>query len=331
MRVAVGQFAELTQEMLRYAAQLGVSGIQLKRPSVPGDSCWAYEDLLGLRLQCEEYGLRLEAIENVPKPFYDKVMLGLPGRDEQIENYQQLIRNVGKAGIPILGHNFRPHGLYRTSWETKGRGGAKVSSFDIHHVKDFESLPKFAPPIDFELDAETMWSHYAYFIKAVIPVAEEAGVKLALHPDDPPAEQIGGIARIFSNVDGFKRAAAIANSPAWGLNLCLGSCSSMAGGADNVREMIRYFGPRRQIFYVHFRDVQGSVPVFQECFLGEGNYDPSEMLLALRDVGFDGFLLDDHVPMMDNDTSYGHLARANAIGYIQGLLNMIKRVPNSFE
>lgn len=326
MRVAVGQFSDLTEEMLRYAGQLGVTSIQLKRPNIPGDKYWSAEDLRALREKCENYGFRLEAIENVPRTFYDKVMLGLPGRDEQIEYYQKTIRNLGQAGIPILGHNFRPHVLYRTSWDTPGRGGAKVSSFDADLLPEFEDLPEFAPQPSVRIDEEQMWDHYEYFMKAVLPVAEEAGVKLALHPDDPPMAEIGGIARIFSNVEAFKRAERMTNSPAWGLNLCLGSCSSMAGGADNVREMIRYFGPKGKIFYVHFRDVQGSVPRFRECFLGEGNFDPAEIMLMLRDVGFTGFLIDDHVPMMDGDTEYGHIARANMIGYLQGMLKMMERI-----
>lgn len=326
MRVAVGQFSDLTEEMLRYAGQLGVSSIQLKRPIIPGDQYWQAEDLLHLRLKCESYGFRLEAIENVPRTFYDKVMLGLPGKDEQIEHYKKTIRHVGQAGIPILGHNFRPHGLYRTSWETPGRGGAKVSSFELNRVHDFENLPQFMPPYEVKLNEETMWENYEYFMKAVLPVAEESGVRLALHPDDPPALEMGGIARIFSNVDGFKRAERMTNSTAWGLDLCLGSCSSMVGGAENVWEMIRHFGPKGKIFYVHFRDVQGTIPNFQECFLGEGNYDPAAVLIELRKVGFTGFLLDDHVPIIDNDSEYGHLARANMIGYIQGLLKMLEQV-----
>jgi mannonate dehydratase len=173
---------------------------------------------------------------------------------------------------------------------------------------------------------EQLWANYEYFVRAVIPVAEEAGVKLALHPDDPPVEMLGGVARIFRNVEGFKRAAAIAPSAAWGLDLCLGCCSEMPGGAANVTAMIEHFGPRGKILYVHFRDVQGTVPRFQECFLGEGNYDPARVMLALKHNGFTGFLLDDHVPHIVDDTPWCHRGRAHAIGYMQGLLNMMELV-----
>jgi mannonate dehydratase len=173
------------------------------------------------------------------------------------------------------------------------------------------------------LSAERMWDNYAYFIKAVLPAAEAAGVKMALHPDDPPVATLGGVARIFNRPEGFKRAWALnPDSPAWGLDLCLGCCSEMPGGAANVREMIEFFGPKGRIFYVHFRDVQGQVPCFQECFIGEGNYDPAEAMMLLHKNGFDGFLLDDHVPHMEGDSDWNHRGRAHAIGYMQGLLQM---------
>src|SRR5579859_528099 len=117
MRVAVGQVSELTEEILTFARQVGVSGIQVNTPKLPGAQRWELDDLVALRQRCESHGLRLEAIENVPLHFYDKAMLGLPGRDEQIEHYQTTIRNVGRAGIPILGYHFMPNSVWRTSRE----------------------------------------------------------------------------------------------------------------------------------------------------------------------------------------------------------------------
>jgi len=337
MRVAIGQFNELTEEKLRFARQLGVGGVQLNTPRLPGEQHWEYEDLLGLRRTSEAYGLRLEAIENVPIHFYDRAMLGLPGRDEQIAHYQTTIRNLGRAGIPILGYHFMPNSVWRTARTAPGRGGSQVTAFDLarvgadagaqrsHVVKRDERLDRLpvAGALDREFGEAEMWENYAYFMRAVLPVAEEAGVKLALHPDDPPVRTLGGVARLFRNVEGLKRAMAIAGSPAWGLDLCLGCCSEMEGGAANVFATIEHFGPLGRILYVHFRDVQGTVPRFQECFLGEGNYEPAQVVRALARAGFTGFLLDDHVPHMDDDTPWGHRARAHAIGYMQGLLAML--------
>jgi len=344
MRVAVGQFSELSEEMLRFAAQLGVSGVQLNTPRLPGEERWEVADLRDLVAQCEPYGLALEALENVPLGFYDRAMLDLPGKDEQIANYQATIRAVGEAGIPILGYHFMPNGVWRTSRTTPGRGGTRVTSFDMAIVDEAHTSGQLAQTAeadrwtasqhilgaDEEVHADQLWANYRDFMHAVLPVAKEAGVKLALHPDDPPVPSLGGVARLFGTVEGFKRAEEIAEETgageAWGLDLCLGCCSEMIGGADNVYEMIEHFGPRGRILYVHFRDVQGTVPRFQECFLGEGNWDPATVLLALRRNGFTGFLLDDHVPHMDDDTPWGHRSRAQAIGYLQGLLNMAEQV-----
>lgn len=339
MRVAVGQVSVLTDEILTFARQLGVGSFQMNTPALPGAHRWEYEDIRALRTRVEEAGLRLEAIENVPLHFYDNVLLGLPGRDEQIEHYQAIIRTMGRAGIPILGYHFMPNSVWRTARSPIGRGGALVTSFDMGVVDTRPEEVMVARATDsgsddpfdtkgviladgYHLSESEMWANYEYFIKAVIPVAEEAGVKLALHPDDPPVPSLGGIARLFRNFDGFTRAMEIADSDAWGLDLCLG-CWSEMGGERAVLEAINYFGPKGKILYVHFRDVQGMVPDFAECFIGEGNYNPATVLRALARVGFDGFLLDDHVPFMVDDTDYGHRGRAHAVGYMQGLLDML--------
>ncbi len=338
MRVAVGQFNELTDPMLRFAAQIGASGVQLNTPRLPGETHWQEKDLRALVEKCKPYGLAFEAIENVPIHFYDKAMLGLPGRDQQIENYQTTLRNMGRAGIPILGFHFMPNSVWRTDRMAPGRGGAGCTKFDMAEVEQAVAsgdLRRYVAKTDERRDAlavregdaivseEQMWKNYEYFIKALLPVAEEAGVRMALHPDDPPVPMLGGVARIFREPAGFKRAYALnPTSPAWGLDLCFGCCSEMTNGKADVHEMIEFFGPRGRIFYVHFRDVQGVVPNFQECFIGEGNYDPAEVMMMLKKVGFNGFFLDDHVPHMDDDTSWNHRGRAHAIGYMQGLMRM---------
>lgn len=324
MRIALGQMQELTHETMTFAKQLGVTSVQLNTPNIPGEHCWSYEDLHEIKKTCDDNGLFLESIENVPIRFYDRIMLGLPGRDEQIENYCTIIRHMGRAGIPVLGHHFMPNFVWRTSSEP-GRGGALCTAFDLDVAANGVNQVKYPANREVRIaDESVMWDNYTYFLNAVLPVAEESGVRLALHPDDPPVAMLDGTARIFYQVDNFKKAEAIANSDAWGLNLCLGCCSEMVYGAANVMEMIRYFGPRNKICYVHFRDVQGTMPKFQECFLGEGNYHPGEVLRELKRSGFTGFLMDDHVPAVINDSPWGHRARAHAVGYMQGLLNALE-------
>ncbi len=341
IRVGIGQFNEMTDEILRYAAQLGVTTLQMNSPRLPGEVRWETADVKGLVDKAREYGLTLEAIENTPPQFFIKAMLGHDGADEQIENYKATIRAVGEAGVPILGYNFMPNSVWRTSGVTEGRGGVKVTSFDMELVteaggdgREFTPAKGHWGPGIWTTDDEEqfvsedqMWVNYEKFMREVLPVAKEAGVKLALHPDDPPVPFLGGVARLFHDPAGFKRAEQIAIETgaveAWGLDLCLGCCSEMPGGRAAVNEMIEHFGPTGRILYVHFRDVQGTVPRFQECFLGEGNWDPAETMLLLKRSGFTGFLLDDHVPHMDGDSNWNHRARAHAVGYMQGLINMM--------
>jgi mannonate dehydratase len=342
MRMALGQIPEPDEQYLLFARQLGVSGVQFNTPRLPGTRRWEYGDLAALRERCERYGLRLEAIENMPNSFYEKCMLGLPGRDEEMENVRATIRNMGRAGIPVLGFHFIPGSVWRTSLTAEGRGGAKVSAFDL----DIASNPARSAEIfiarrdrrllenesfvqrayfaeDAALDDETLWNNFRYFVEGILPVAEAAGVRLALHPDDPPVPILGGIARIFRSIDALRHALEVADSPAFGFDLCLGTISEM-GGEAAVMDAIESFGPIDKIVYVHFRDVRGSVPRFQEAFLGEGNYDPLKVMRALKRVGFSGFILDDHVPRIIGDTEYAHRGRAYAIGYLQALLAAVE-------
>ena len=339
IRVAVGQFHELTEEKLRFAAQIGASGIQMNNPTLPGQTRWQESDVRALVGKVEAFGLKFEAIENVPTHFYHKAMLGHQGRDEQIENYNATIRAVGRAGIPILGYHFMPNSVWRTERLAPTRGGAGATQFDqavVDAIDDPEELRHFMPstlghafsmpvygrngPV---ISEDQMWANYQYFIDAVLPVAEAEGVRLALHPDDPPVPMLGGVARLFYRPYGFTHAYQLSKaSPAWALDLCLGCCSEMPGGKANVTELIEFFAPKGRIAYIHFRDVQGSVPNFTECFIGDGNFDPAEVMALLSRTGFDGFLLDDHVPRMDGDSDWSHRGRAHAIGYMQGLIRM---------
>lgn len=317
MRVAIGLPSDATDEHLVFAKQLGCESVVLATPArLPGERHWEYEDLVRLREWVESYGLRIEAIQNMPHAFWNKVRLGLPGRDEELENVLTTIRNLGRAGIPVLAYNFRPDPLYRTG-RKPGRGGAMVTTFDVELAQD--------RPLTFGrvYTADEMWANYEYFIKAAIPVAEEAGVRLALHPDDPPGFDIGGVARIFSSLEAFERASHIVESPSWGLLFCVG-CWSEMGGHDYVLRGIRHFGPRGQIVYVHFRDVQGTNGHFAECFVGEGNVRVTDVMRALKEVGFSGCLIDDHVPHMVGDTGWAPRGRAYSTGYLMGLLRAIE-------
>jgi len=264
-----------------------------------------------------------------------KIQRGLPGRDEQIDNYCTTLRNMAAVGIDLLGYHFQPTFVWRTDLAAAGRGGALVTAFDLAGAGAGNALAsdRLAPaePLSEPISADRMRANHQYFLDAVLPVAQEVGVRLALHPDDPPVDTpLGGAARIFTTPASLVAAREQAKgSRAWGIDLCLGTVSEMGGGAA-VNEVIDALGPLGAIFYLHFRDVQGTVPAFRECFLGEGNYKPARVIRRLHDAGFDGFLIDDHVPAVIGDPgtwidisseAYCSRGRAHAIGYLQGVLD----------
>ena len=322
MRVIFGALKEFNDDAMLMARQMGAEGIHFNTPPIPGEKTWDLEGLLWLKGYAARFDLRLEAIENVPIRFYDKVLLGLPGRDEQIENYCNIIRCMGQAGIPILGHHFCPNWAWRTTLRAPGRGGAGVAAYDKAQEKNGNAyIYPYITDAEFP-SREQLWENYLYFLRGVLPEAERAGVRLMAHPSDPPLEIVDGKVRILISMEDFKRAEAAADSPSWAVNLCLG-CFSQLGGEAQVLEAIRYFGQRKRIGLVHFRDVQGCGEKFQECFLGEGNYNPARVLLALKEAGYDGCIMDDHVPYTVNATRWGHLGRAHETGYIQGMLRML--------
>lgn len=340
IRLVAGSIRDLDDEALLFARQLGCSGITLNTPPLTGQASygsnrvgasywqtpgatpqvpvkWDFLELLQLRKRIEAAGLKLESIENVPLHFYDRAILGLPGRDEQIENYCETVRNLGRAGIPILGYHWMANRVWRTSKDDPARGGATTSGFDY-------DLARRAPPTHGrEYPDEEIWANYEYFIRAVLPVAEEAGVVLALHPDDPPVPALGGVARIFRNIQGARRALEdIAPSRFHKLDFCMGTWAEM--GQEEMLGGIEHFGRQGRIAYVHFRNVRGCVPRFVETFIDEGDVDTVRVIRLLDTLGFDGFLIDDHVPHMSADSLYMHRSRAFAIGYMRGLLHAVQ-------
>ena len=313
MRLALGM-RELSEENLTFARQLGVTDLVVPTPNVGGDGYYDFMGLLRLRTYIESVGLRLAAIQNIPKNWYDEIIFGGPGRDEQIENYRRTLTNLGKAGVPILGYNFHAVTVWRTGRNPVGRGGARVTGYDHALMQDG---PLMAPR---EIGDEELWENYAYFLTRVMPVAEKAGVKMALHPDDPPLSPIGGAACLFRSVESFVRVIEMIPSSSNGLLFCQGCFTEMGG---DLFDAIRYFGERGKIFYVHFRNVQGSGLAFNEAFIDDGDIDMLEALRVYKEVGFDGPMIPDHLPGMVGDSSYAHRSRAFAIGYMKALMKAI--------
>lgn len=335
MRLAAGQFRELTQEDLRFARQIGCSGVLVNKPDFDSAAWvvflnkqfsagagpraptrrWSALELAQLRSAVEAHGLTLEGIEGVPRNLLDKAMLGLPGAEEQIDDFKATIRAMGQAGIPVLGYNWIPDGVWRTAKAAHGRGGALVTAYD-DEIGQRVATGTLAPR-----DEAQMWANWERFITAVLPVAEEVQVKLSLHPDDPPVPMLDGVARIFRSEAAFARAMDFAHSPMHGVCFCTGTFAE--AGADSMLRALRRFARAGRIHYVHLRSVAGALPRFAEAFIDEGTVNPVAVLRALREAGFDGFIIDDHVPHLVDDTVWGHRGRAHATGYIAGILRAL--------
>lgn len=317
IKLGLGAIHEL-DDRLEFARQLGVDNVIIHTPGLRGHGYWDFNHLLNLRTRIEAAGLNLYAIENIPRDHYDKVLAGKLGRDEQIENVCRTITNMGRAGIRVLGYHFMVLFVWRTEHSPRGRGGANVTIYDHDQVVN-------APIAEVgEIDDDTMWDNLAYFLKAVVPVAEKEGVRLALHPDDPPVPRIAGVARIIRSTDAYKRVMDIVPSPSNCIEFCQGTVSEWCETPEEVYEAIRYFASRGKIAYVHFRNVRGTVPPrFAETFIDNGKVDMLKAMRAYKESGFDGVLIVDHTPGVVGDTRWGHRGRAYGIGYMKGLLKCV--------
>jgi mannonate dehydratase len=277
------------------------------------DMPWDYVPLSIYQQLLAEEGFSLDVIEDNPP--MDAIRLGAPGREEEFEIFARLVRNMGRLGIPVLCYNWMPVlGWLRTSSRIPGRAGATVAGFDA-------SLLAGAPPTSAGVVAsEDLRRNLRWFLDRIVPVAEEAGVRLAMHPDDPPLPSVRGIDRILSSVDGFRRLLELHPSEVNGITLCQGNFTLMT---PDLPAVIREFGSAQRIHFVHFRDVRGTPERFVETFHDEGQTDMLACMRAYRDVDYRGVLRTDHVPEIAGDASrfggYSDLARLHAIGYVQGL------------
>jgi mannonate dehydratase len=275
---------------------------------------WSHASLARAKAVYEDAGFRLEVIES--RPPMEKVKLGLPGRDEEIDVVCELIRNMGALEIPVWCSAWMPVLMViRTSRTIPSRGGARVTGYD-HTCMD-TSLTEHGVVTE-----EQQWDNLKYFLERVVPVAEEANVKMAMHPDDPPLSPIRGIARIMSSVENYQKLIDLVPSPVNGIALCQGNFTLMT---DNLPDVIRHFGRQGKIFFVHFRDVRGTPEKFAEAFHDDGKTDMAACIRAYREIGYEGPCRPDHYPRMgDADFRDDHgLARLFAIGYLKGLLEAV--------
>ena len=318
---------DASDEEIQFTKQLGLEWIATRYDDPGGQGAEGY---VALRERFEARGLKIYRLANSRCQNMPEVTLGLPGRDERIAEYLDYIRALGQAGIYHATYAHQANGIWRTGRE-EVRGGAVHSCFHIEEAQGgawggnrWEG--EYSHGRAFSEDE--LWDAYSYFVRQVVPVAEEAGVYIGVHPDDPPVYPLGGVPRcIFGSFEGFVRALEIADSPNFGMSLCVGSWleGGVAMGRDAV-ETIRYFGGQHKLFHIHFRNITAPMPEgFCETFLDDGYMDMYQVMRALREVDFDGVAVSDHLPEMVGGR---YAAEAMAVGYMRAL---VQAVNNEFE
>ena len=318
------------EERLRFAQQIGAEGASIWASACPDytERCYLTgADVREMRERFARFGLELTGI-GLGGECIKNQLLGLPGRDAEIENVCRTIRAIGEAyrdGAPspvvIIDQRTTywaprgPHWHPGYEWLPAGRGGAHLTTFDAGRIQgELDDRPAG------EVSREEVWSRIAYFYERIVPAAEEARVRLATHPDDPPMETYRGVQQALISFEGLRRLVELVPSPYHGLLLCLG-CLQEAG--EDVPAVIRYFGQRGKIFYVHFRNVVGKVPSYREVLPHEGDGDMVANLRELQRVGYQGYIVPDHHFGFAGDSEWRHCSRAWQVGYIRGLMQAL--------
>jgi mannonate dehydratase len=316
IKITAQMSPEPREQDLQFVRQMGVEHVVLWT-----DASKSSADYYASRKELfAAYGLTVYGFGNQDVHNQDAIVLGLENRDAKIEEYKRHIQALGKAGIPYTTYAHMPNGIWSTDPEAT-RGGAVARGFDLAKAQCGRWHDKtYCLPLTNgrEYGEEEVWDNFAYFIRQAARVAEDEGVMIGIHPDDPPIPRLGGVPRIFSTFEGYKRALEIADSPNVGVCLCVG-CWLEGGevwGVDAI-EAIRYFGERQKLFKVHFRNVAAPLPHFVETFVDDGYQDMYLVMKAMQEVGFRGIVIPDHIPRMADDPRLG---TAFTIGYMKALL-----------
>jgi mannonate dehydratase len=327
-RIKLGTQHGETDQILRIISGFGVTHLCSHIPSKVLDEKWSVESLKRMRESTEKFGLQLEMLELptnsvIATSGIKNVLLGKsPERDREIDGICQMIRNTAQAGIPRLKYNLTVLGVVRTGF-VPGRGAAMYNAFDYSKAKEDPPLTEAG-----QVSVEATWDRITYFLDRVVPVAEEYKIKIACHPHDPPmppGKSFRGIHRVMGSVDGLKRFVSIRESPYHGLNFCQGTVSEMLDKpGEQIYDVIRYFGQRKKIFNVHFRNIKGHFLNFQETFPDNGDVNFIRAMRVYKEVDYDGMMMPDHAPRIPGDEG-GRQAFAFAFGYIAALIQLVNQ------
>lgn len=316
IKIAAQISPEASEQDLKFISQMGVEHVVLWTDASKSSAEY-YTDR---KAHFAKHGLSVYGFGNRDVHNQDAIVLALPNRDAKVEEYKRHLQSLGAAGIPYTTYAHMPNGIWSTERE-ETRGGASARAFNQAKATSGRWADKSYPlPLTNgrEYSDEEVWDNYTRFVREIAPVAENEGVMIGIHPDDPPIPRLGGVPRIFSTFANYQRALEIADSPNVGVCLCIG-CWLEGGemwGVDAL-EAIRYFGEHQKLFKVHFRNVDKPLPYFVETFVDDGYQDMYQVMKALQEVGFKGVAIPDHIPQMADDPRLG---TAFTIGYMKAIL-----------
>lgn len=305
----------VTDEDLTWIKQMGVDYLNVQS----GKGRATLDNFAAIKKRVEAAGLQVWNISNNDNRNIEEITLNLPGRDQKIAWLKQYIRDTGKAGIGYVTYAHMANGIWSSPPETT-RGGGQARAFKMETAKGVWNGKTYEGALTHgrKYSKEELWENYTYFIREIAPVAEEAGVRIGIHPDDPPVPELGGIPRhIFGTFDGYARALEIANSPNIGVCLCAGTW--LEGGkhmGKDVFEAARAFAKMGKLWKVHFRNVTAPIPYFVETYIDNGSADMLKLMKTLVDVDFRGNLIADHVPAMATGR---HASWSYSMGYVRAL------------
>jgi mannonate dehydratase len=350
MRVGLSLFGKtLNEDGARYAAQLGVHDVVLHLTDYGRNSdnshymaggvgpingeciqapLWSYDDMSRFVSMLRRHDIRPAALENVSPNFWSDILLDGPEKIRQMEDMKRLVKDAGRAGIPVLGYNFSIAGVWGWQRKAVARGGAVTAVFNMAEIPADDPLPDgmvgnmryrvaLSNAVIAEVGEDELWQRVRWFLEHLVPVAEEAGVRLAAHPDDPPVDRLRRTPRLVNQPDKYDRLLDIVPSRANALEFCLGSLQEMETG--NIYQATRHYARRDAIGYVHFRNVRGKVPHYEETFVDDGDIDMAEIVRILRDENYYGVLVPDHVPDFDCPAPW-HAGNAYTVGYMKALV-----------